>query len=115
MAVIRFGPGVRVLVYFCALFCIVGASFYGGMRMERARSLKSSVQVLKNDSVAGRKIHAETEAIKKEVRSDVQKINAIVDRDCYVSPKFMQLMESAKSAAERRGDQAYLIRAFTEP
>jgi len=116
MAKIEMGVGFRVLTYFIALATVVVASFYVGTMFQKKLQLKSNVEVLSIDSNEAQVISKETKKNRIEVEKKIENLEEpIVDDNGYMSDEFMQLLQSAKSNAEQRGNKTGIIYTLTKP
>ncbi len=116
MAKIEVGIGLRILIYFILLVIMSSTAFYFGNEFQRKQQLKAEIKVLSIDSEVVQKISHETKEKKLELESKIENLEKpIVDSNGYMSDEFMQLIHTAKSDAEQRGNKAGIIYRITSP
>lgn len=115
MANMTMGPGYKAVVFFIIWVVMTGSAFYAGMLIKEGQQQESNVEVLSIDSHVVQEISRETKKRTSHAKKKLDTMPFIVDNDGYLNPKFMQLMESAKSNAERRGNETGIIHSITKP
>lgn len=116
MPKLELGRGLQYLTITLSACLLIGIGALGMFAYLKGKQNESNVEVLSIDSEVGMEIAQETEKQKVVINEKLKKIKKpIVDDNGYMSVEFMQLMESAKSTAEQRGNEASIIRAITRP
>ena len=113
---IEMGNGFRNLAYFIMFSLMAGTFYYFGGEQEKGKQRDTNIEVISIDSIEGQKINVDTKKEKEELNENIESLNEpVIDSNGYVSAEFMQLMESAKSNAERRGNETSFIYELTKP
>lgn len=115
MPKLEMGIGFRVLTAVISVLILLTIGFFGGMRYVKNAQLDANIEVMAIDSEVSQDIREDTTKEKADTNEKLEKIKVVVDNDGYMSPEFMQLIQSAKSNAERRGDSSGIIHAITKP
>ena len=116
MPKLEMGAGFKVLTYFIVLCGITGASFMAGSSYNENKQTESNIEVLDIDSDVAQKISTETQAKKEALDESIDLFkDPIIDSNGDLSVEFMQRVQSQKSDAEQRGNQAGYIYELTRP
>lgn len=109
---VMLGKGLQFLVITLSVCLLLALGFGAGTIYHKLEQEESNVEVMSNDSEVAVEISNETKRLLKETKNELKDID-IVTSDGRFSAEFMQRLQSAKSDAEQRGDQAVLIRRLT--
>ena len=116
MAKLEMGNGFKALVAFLLWAALFGSGFIFGLVYTKGKQTDSNIEVLSIDSDVAQEISIDTKTNKEKLDGEIKALRKpIIDSDGYVSAEFMQLIQSAKSDAERRGHETGIIRAITKP
>ncbi len=116
MPKIEMGVGFKVLTGAVTVLVFVAIGVFSGKEYAENSQIESNIEVMRVDSHVAQEIETQTKELRVKADEKIKRFKKpIVDSSGYLSTEFMQLLESAKSTAERRGNETGLLHAITKP
>ncbi len=116
MPKLEMGNGFKALVAFLLWAALFGSGFIFGLVYTKGKQTDSNIEVLSIDSDIAQEITIDTKTKKEDLDGEIKTLRKpIIDSNGYVSTEFMQLIQSAKSDAEQRGNESGIVYELTKP